>query len=373
MKKRIFLVVLMLFLFVPCGAAKAGTEEMRGVWIPYLSLTLSPEERSESAFRSKIEEMVQVCQEHKINTAIVQVRPFGDAIYPSRYFPWSHILMGTQGEAPDFDPLAIIVECFHQSGIAVHAWVNPFRISTLQTPSVLSKNNPCNKYQTFTDKNGLYYDPSSPQVRKLIIDGIAEIVEQYEVDGIQIDDYFYPSEETDYDKESYQAYARQTAMPVPQREWRKANVNMLVEGIFSRVHGLKENVVFGIAPQCNFDNNEKIGADVMAWCSQRGYIDYICPQLYVSNAHPTFPFNTLADRWNATVTNPDIQLYFGLGVYKAGTDADSGTWLLSDNNLQKQIEYGRTLSTDGFMLYSYDYLETDVTKKEVQNAVAIIN
>ena len=147
---------------------------------------------------------------------------------------------------------------------------------------------------------------------------------------------------------------------------------MLIEGIYSKIHSIKSNVVFGIAPQCNFDNNEKIGADVSVWCSQNGYIDYICPQLYVSNNHPTFPFNPLADKWKSTVTNPNIKLYFGLGMYKAGSDADNGTWLMSDDNLKKQIEYSRTIKTNGFMLYSYEYLENADTEKEVKNAVAII-
>lgn len=380
-KRKIFSVILTAVLLAASAAwLSAGKgyarnpEEMHGVWIPYLSLTLSEGERSEKDFQRKIDHMAEICQKYKINTAVVQVRPFSDSLYPSKLFPWSHILTGTQGNAPDFDPLAYIVKRFHEKKIAVHAWVNPFRIATGKTPSVLSADNPCHQYRTFTFDNALYYDPSSADVRKLIIDGIAEIVRNYDVDGIQLDDYFYPSEDLTYDKNSYNEYLQSVKsefLPVSQSEWRKANVNMLVEGIYARVHSLKENIVFGIAPQCNFDNNEKMGADISAWCSQKGYIDYICPQLYVSNDHPTFPFNPLADKWKATVTN-GIPLYFGLGVYKAGSDADSGTWLLSDDNLQKQIEYNRRIQADGFMLYSVDYLETADTQKEVQNAAAIL-
>ena len=340
-----------------------------------MSLTLSDGHKSESDFNKKIDEMAEKCAEYKINTAIVQVRPFSDALYPSEIFPYSHIITGKQGLAPDFDPLKYITKKFHEKNIAVHAWVNPLRISTGQTPSYIADSNPCKKYPTFSYKDGLYYDPSYPEVRKLIIDGIAEIVKNYDVDGIQLDDYFYPSEDLNYDKKSYDNYAKSVKsefLPISQNEWRKANINMLVEGILSKVHALKDGIVFGIAPQCNFDNNEKIGADVSVWCSQRGYIDYICPQLYVSNNHPTFPFSPLADRWKATVTNSDINLYFGLGMYKAGTDADNGTWLLSDDNLQKQIEYIREIKSDGFMLYSYEYLENKLTEKEVKNAAAVI-
>ena len=349
--------------------------EMHGIWIPYMSLTLSPNERSKNGFESKINTMVEKCVKYKINTAVIQVRPFGDSIYPSKIFPYSHIITGTQGVSPDFDPLDIIIRKFHKKNISVHAWVNPLRISTGQTPPVLSDSNPYKNYPTFNYNNGIYYDPAYPEVRKLIIDGIAEIVGNYDIDGIQLDDYFYPSDESDYDKNSYDEYAKSIKsdfLPISQHEWRKANINMLIEGIYSKIHSIKNNVVFGIAPQCNFDNNEKIGADVNVWCSQKEYIDYICPQLYVSNNHPTFPFNPLADKWKATVTDPNIKLYFGLGMYKAGSDADSGTWLLSDDNLKKQIEYSRAIKINGFMLYSYEYLDSSDTEKEVRNAVAII-
>ena len=369
------LVLSIVFMSKWSASAETPVQEMHGIWIPYMSLTLSDGHKSESDFNKKIDEMAEKCAEYKINTAIVQVRPFSDALYPSEIFPYSHIITGKQGLAPDFDPLKYITKKFHEKNIAVHAWVNPLRISTGQTPSYIADSNPCKKYPTFSYKDGLYYDPSYPEVRKLIIDGIAEIVKNYDVDGIQLDDYFYPSEDLNYDKKSYDNYAKSVKsefLPISQNEWRKANINMLVEGILSKVHALKDGIVFGIAPQCNFDNNEKIGADVSVWCSQRGYIDYICPQLYVSNNHPTFPFSPLADRWKATVTNSDINLYFGLGMYKAGTDADNGTWLLSDDNLQKQIEYIREIKSDGFMLYSYEYLENKLTEKEVKNAAAVI-
>ena len=347
--------------------------EMHGIWIPYMSLTLSSDERSKNAFENKINIMAEKCLKYKINTVIIQVRPFGDAIYPSKIFPYSHIIMGTQGISPDFDPLDITIKKFHEKNISVHAWINPLRISTGKTPPSLSDSNPYKNYPTFTYDNGIYYNPAYPEVRKLIIDGIAEIIQNYDIDGIQLDDYFYPSDDLNYDKDSYDDYAKSVKsdfLPISQHEWRKANINMLIEGIYSKIHSIKSNVVFGIAPQCNFDNNEKIGADVSVWCSQNGYIDY--PQLYVSNNHPTFPFNPLADKWKSTVTNPNIKLYFGLGMYKAGSDADNGTWLLSDDNLQKQIEYSRAIKTNGFMLYSYEYLENADTEKEVKNAVAII-
>ena len=360
--------------------------EMRGIWIPYMTLQLSADERSEKGFHKKIDTIIRKCVTYKANTIIVQVRPFGDAIYPSEYYPWSHIISGTQGRGVSFDPLEYIIEKAHKSGLAVHAWINPFRISTGKTPEKLSENNPyCiwqnddndeNDSYTFKSGEGIYYDPSYPQVRKLIIDGARELAENYDIDGVQLDDYFYPIDDNECDKASYKKYLHSISdgyKPMSLNEWRKNNINMLISGLYSALHSIKQDILFGISPQCNFDNNEKIGADTETWCNISGYVDYICPQLYVSNEHPTFPFKKLADKWRSFAGNKNIKLYFGLGLYKAGTDADSGTWLLSDDNIATQIDYLREISADGYILYSYDYLDKDETKQEIQNIKEIMN
>lgn len=353
----------------PSRQPAAGLSEMRGVWIPYMSLQLNAEERTEQAFRQKISTMMDHCVQQGLNTVIVQVRPFGDAIYPSEYFPWSHIISGQQGKGVDFDPLEIIVQTAHERRLAVHAWINPFRISTGQTPDALSGNNPCMRWRkdddpsndlyTFTYQDGIYYNPAYPEVRRLIIDGVRELVTRYPLEGIQIDDYFYPSEEEGYDKKSYEAYCQTVtdgSTPLSLGEWRKNNVNMLIAGIYRTIHQSGSSVVFGIAPQCNFDNNEKLSADVLTWCRDNGYIDYLCPQLYVSMAHPVFPFRELADRWKETLSDSPVTLYFGLGLYKAGTDADGGTWQTDTDNIQEEINYLRQIGIAGYLLYSYDYL-----------------
>ncbi len=361
-------------------------DEMRAVWVPYLTLDISRNGGDEATFQTKINDIINTCLDYKLNTIIVHVRPFGDAIYPSDYFPASHIISGTQGIGVEYDPLQYIVDAAHSNGLSVQAWVNPFRISNGSSPWNLADSNPYIKWKndsdesnddyTFNYNGGIYYNPAYPEVRKLIIDGIAEIVRNYDVDGIQMDDYFYPSEETFYDEQTYNSYINSIEngySGLSHQEWRKTNVNTLISGIYTAVHSIDNSVVFGIAPQCNFDNNNKISADVITWCSTRGYIDYICPQIYVSNQHPTFPFEGLAHRWKDTVTENSVKLYFGLGVYKAGTDADSGTWLLSDDNIKTQIELGRALGINGFMLYSYDYLNSSTTSKEMSNARSVID
>ncbi len=359
--------------------SEESNTEMRGVWIPYMSLQLSEDERSEQGFHKKIDAMIEKCVRYKVNTIIVQVRPFGDAIYPSEFFPFSHIISGAQGKAVNYDPLEYIIEKAHENGLAVHAWINPFRISTGQTPPELSESNPyCiwqnddnkeNDSYTFKSGEGIYYDPSYPEVRRLIIDGARELAEKYDIDGLQLDDYFYPIDDMECDKKSYKKYLSSIAegyKPLSQKEWRKNNINMLISGLYSALHSIRKDIQFGISPQCNFDNNEKIGADTENWCNYTGYVDYICPQLYVSMEHPTFPFKELADKWRSFAGNENIKLYFGLGLYKAGTDADGGTWLSRDDNISSEIEYMRQTGVDGYILYSYDYLDKS-EKTEIVN------
>ena len=109
-----------------------------------------------------------------------------------------------------------------------------------------------------------------------------------------------------------------------------------------------------------------MAADVRRWCSEEGFCDYICPQTYVSQQHPIMPFNDQVDKWCEMKTADSVRLYFGLGLYKAGTDADNGSWLTRDDNLKTQAEYIKSKNADGFVLYSYDYLDKPETKKEME-------
>lgn len=362
------------------STAEADTEEVRAVWIPFMSLDMSGTDRSEAAFREKIDAIMDNCAAKNFNTVFVHVRPFGDAIYPSKYYPWSHIISGTQGQAPDYDPLAYIVQAAHDRNLKIHAWVNPLRVRYSQTPSVLSEDNPYNLWKNDNNaanddyiveyEDGIYYNPAYAEVRKYIIGGIAEIVENYAVDGIHFDDYFYPTENADFDQNAYTVYCDsidEAAEPLTLTEWRKSNINILISGVYSAVHAVRDDVVFGISPQGNIENDDLMCADVTEWCKVQGYIDYICPQIYVSTTHPLLPFGDTAERWRSIVTYSGIELYGGIGLYKLGTDADSGTWLDSDNELQTQVDLLHEFGFDGFALYSYDYLDTPQTAQQVMN------
>lgn len=363
---------------------KESEEELRAVWVPYMSLDMSGTDHSEKSFKDKIDTIVTNCKKHKLNAVIIHVRPCGDALYRSSYFPWSHILTGEQGKDPGYDPLEYIIQAFHNEDIEVHAWINPLRIRMSNTPSEFSDNNPYMKWKndsdksndnyTFTSGDSIYYNPAYPEVRRLIINGIKEIVENYDVDAIHFDDYFYPEDDEDCDSVSYDKYIKslkKEETPLSKAEWRKGNINSLISGVYSAIHSAKDNVEFGISPQCNIENDEKLSADIYSWGSIDGYVDYICPQIYVSNEHPVLPFSKSADQWRKIVSNKNVKLYLGLGIYKAGTDKDNGTWLLSDDILKEQILYGRSINCNGFMLYSYDYLDSDEAKEEIANVMSV--
>ena len=212
-------------------------------------------------------------------------------------------------------------------------------------------------------------------MRSYIADGVAEIVEKYPVDGVQFDDYFYPTQDESFDKTAYQAYCDQakkdgySALSLSQ--WRKANINALVSLVYQKIKEVNPKTVFGISPQGNLSNNDALGADVASWCSAKGYLDYICPQMYVNFENDALPFTETIETWKNLITEDSIAFYVGLAVYKAGSDADGGTWEKYGDILSRQVMAGREIDCDGFMFYSYDYLDTDQTREEMENVMKV--
>lgn len=349
-----------------------NNEEMRGVWVSYMELTMENEkDKSQKRFTEKFEEIAENCKNLGYNTLVVQVRPFCDALYKSDYFPWSHILTGEQGKNPNYDPLKIICDICREKNLNIHAWINPYRISTQNSPSELSENNPYVKDSSvgFKTQSGSYLDPSNENARKLIIDGIEEIVSNYDIDAIQFDDYFYPADMGSEDDTQYKEYingCENESMTL--EEWRKANVNLLISEVYLRIHSIKNNVEFGISPQGNINNNDKLFADVQLWCTTKGYIDYICPQIYFSLDNPALTFEDSLQSWCELEFASNVNLYVGLAGYKAGTDDDEGTWLNEDNILAQEYNIiCENEKTSGLMMYSYASLFSDDGKKEMEN------
>lgn len=355
-------------------------EEMRGVWVSYMELSMENESsKTQKAFEDKFTEIAQKCRESGFNTLIVQVRPFCDALYKSSYFPWSHILTGTQGENPQYDALQIMCDICKENNLKIHAWINPYRVSSNETPKKLSDNNPYIKNSEIGIKtdNGIFLDPSNETAQQLISDGVKEIAENYDVDGIQFDDYFYPTEDESFDKKQYEAYiekyGKENSMSLD--NWRMQNVNTLICKVYRTIKSVDSSVEFGISPQGNIGNNDGLYADVKSWCTCKGFADYICPQIYFSLENPALTFEDCLNSWTSLDFDENVKLYVGLGGYKAGNgEYDEETWLLSDSILADEYDILRNnKSVRGFMLYSYSCLEDDTAKKEINNLINALN
>lgn len=355
-------------------------DEMRGVWVSYMELSMENESsKTQKAFEDKFTEIAQKCRESGFNTLIVQVRPFCDALYKSSYFPWSHILTGTQGENPQYDALQIMCDICKENNLKIHAWINPYRVSSNETPKKLSDNNPYIKNTEIGIKtdNGIFLDPSNETAQQLISDGVKEIAENYDVDGIQFDDYFYPTEDESFDKKQYEAYiekyGKENSMSLD--NWRMQNVNTLICKVYRTIKSVDSSVEFGISPQGNIGNNDGLYADVKSWCTCKGFADYICPQIYFSLENPALTFEDCLNSWTSLDFDENVKLYVGLGGYKAGNGKyDEKTWLLSDSILADEYDILRNnKSVRGFMLYSYSCLEDDTAKKEINNLINALN
>ncbi len=351
--------------------------ELRGVWITYMDLNLEEGKRTEKDFIEKFTKIAQNCKNSGFNTLIVQVRPFCDALYKSELFPTSHIIVGIQGNEMLYDPLEIMCNICESMGLSIHAWVNPYRVSLNEIPQTLADDNPyiLNKNLGVETDNGIYLNPALMDVRNLIVKGVCEIAKNYKIDGVQFDDYFYPTEDESFDKTQYEEYCNSAEEPLSLEDWRKSNVNILIARCYMALHKINNDIEFGISPQGNIENNDPLGADVKSWCKDVGYIDYICPQIYFSLDNPALTFENAVDSWLELEYSGYCDIYIGLAGYKAGTDdSDNGTWKNSDDILKKEIEYIRNYSQiKGFMLYSYDCLEQEVAKKEIENVISILN
>lgn len=354
------------------AAPEPGQTRLAGVWVPYMAL--AARDHTQAAFEENFKSIADSAHEKGLNALFVHVRAFSDALYPSELYPWSHLLTGEQGKDPGFDPLAFMVEYTHSLGMEFHAWINPLRVRTAETPAQLSADNPYeelgadNPYYFMEWEGAVYLDPAYPYVRSLIAQGAAEIAEKYPVDGIHFDDYFYPTQDESLDAEAYALYQETVGQPLPLLEWRTANINAMVEEVYGRVKAAREGVRFGISPQGNLDNDANMGADVETWCALPGYIDYICPQLYYGFENPALSFSQAMDQWQALTRREGLELYIGLALYKAGDPEQGADWAGGDV-ISRQIQAASAVACDGVILYSSAYLDTEQTQEEMGRAV----
>lgn len=343
--------------------------EVKGVWISYFELYPILTGKSESQLRSGIGEYYDNCLSLGINTVYVHVRPFGDAIYKSDYFPWSKYCTGYIGKDPGYDPLKVMIDEAHARGISFQAWVNPLRCyHENDAPDVSTTYKTGQWYDT---KDGDYIvkvkskvdsywwlNPAYKEVTDLIANGAAELVSKYDVDGVHIDDYFYPTTESYFDSIAYNASSYNSLS-----QFRLDNCSRMVSGMYNAVKSHNPTALFGVSAQGNVTNNEtQLYADVEKWSKEDGYVDYMAPQIYYGFDNSGQPFDQVVEQWDKMLSGTGKALIPGLAVYKIGTEdtwAGDGKyeWINDKEIIKRQIIKSQgTSNYGGVILYSYQFI-----------------
>lgn len=347
--------------------------EMRAVWIATIENIDWPSRKGMSAAQQQ-EEFIQVLNEHQrdgINTIIFQVRPASDAFYPSPFEPWSEYLTGVQGQPPYpyYDPLEFMITEAHKRGMEFHAWFNPYRaVSNIRSSSIAANHITRLKPQwflTYGDKK--YYDPGIPEVRSYVTAVIRDVVHRYDIDAVHFDDYFYPYRipgKEFPDTRSYRAYGGNLSLD----DWRRANVDTIIQMLSSAIKTEKPWVKFGISPfgiwrnrtkdpdgsaTTGLSNYDDLYADVIKW-QRLGWIDYLAPQLYWEFGHRLAPYEVLINWWAQHTYGR--HMYIGHAPYRIGSSA---AWK-DPGELSKQINATRALNTiQGSMFFSSKSFDTN--------------
>ena len=367
----LFFAIVLLTTCAPFRAASAHhhniyapKHEFRGAWIQtawqerYMRM-------NSAEMRQYISYMVQRLYEAGINVVIFQVRPEGDAFYKSDIEPWSRFMTGQQGRPPDdptFDPLAFIIEETHRRGMELHAWLNPYRAQT----NVNHPLSPCHLFHRYPERffqygNQLIFDPGVPANRAHIVRVVRDIVSRYNIDAIHFDDYFYPFPLAGVpipDDRSFERYAAtQGFLPHQRAEWRRNNVNLLIQEVSDAISVTKPWVRFGISPfgiyrnrasyaggsnTNGLQNYDDLYADIALWLRE-GWIDHVIPQLYWEIGHRLADYTTLLHWWNDNSFGRP--LYIGQCIERS----------LNRNELDTKVYQARQMSNVRGNVFWYAY------------------
>lgn len=353
------------------------TEEIRAVWVATVANIDIGIHSSEADYKGKLINMLNTVEANNFNTIFFQVRPMNDAFYPSSYAPFSRYLTGIEGQDPGWDILEFLIEEAHLRGIEVHAWLNPYRVSSGTADKVaqlalLADNNFAKLHPdlVIVDNSGkLILNPGEAQVRAYLKNVIQELIAAYDIDGIHFDDYFY-SYNGMSDSQDEAAYLATKEDGQSLDDWRRENVNALIEEIHDSIqtHNINndKNVKFGISPFGIWASGGEDGsntsiytlqsykdqyADSKKWVEE-GWLDYILPQLYWEFDHSAAPFADLVDWWAELTEANDVDLIIGHGFYRY----DNDSWE-NDNELLEQIRYiAQYDSVIGSAFFSYKTL-----------------
>ena len=316
MKIHLLRLLVLLALLSPALVPRTAAE-FRGAWVASVHNLDWPSRPGLSAAEQKAElrTILNRAADLKLNAILLQVRPASDALYASRHEPWSAFLSGEQGVGPGYDPLAYAISEAHARGIALHAWVNPFRAATgSKAPPAanhVSRRHP-EWIRTYAGQK--WVDPGEPEARRYVLDVILDIVRRYDIDGLHIDDYFYPYPKGGADFPDGATWARHgVGSGLSKADWRRSNINRFVADMYRAVKAEKPSVKVGISPfgiwrpgvpattEAQLDCYGQLFADSRKWLAE-GWCDYLAPQLYWSCEPAKQSFPVLLKWWRAQST-----------------------------------------------------------------------
>jgi len=371
-----------LLLAIALPAQEAQKREMRTVWVATVSNIDWPQTRGTGASviakqKKQLTDLLDGFEAANMNGICLQARPMADAFYKSSYEPWSSYLTGTRGQDPGWDPLEFAVAECHKRGLECHVWVNPYRFSN-------SSGNDCNTPQDQALKNSgilmqvgtrVVFNPALEASRQRVVDVCREMIENYDIDGIIFDDYFYPGDGTPTDSSApdYQLW-QQSGSGMTIADWRRANVNLMVRNVYDMVQVTRPGVKFAIGPAgvagtrstsaaqhgvdpCPTGSDwqyNQIYSDPLAWLEE-GTIDYISPQLYWKTNHATNPFGPLTQWWSYVANHFGRHHYASHNIYFMASTNTQADW----DEILQQIRYSRQYNLDnapGVNFYSAKYI-----------------
>ncbi|MBQ3196250.1 MAG: family 10 glycosylhydrolase [Clostridia bacterium] len=362
-------------------------EFVKAVWLSQFDMEdvyrSGTTQRSEAEFTERIKTVFGGLKALGFNTLFVQLRPNGDSFYPSQYYCPSKYVVGMYGMDFAYDPLKIMVEEAHALELSIHGWINPLRCMEPTAIELVNISYGLRKFEqehmddyVLKFDGRLYLNPGYAEVRQLIIDGAAEIVRYYDVDGVHIDDYFYPSGMGyEYDRAALLA---QTEISDPGL-FRRTSVNLLVSGIYSAVKAENPKVLFGVSPAGSISYTRSLYADVDTWLANDGYLDYIMPQLYTGLDAGDYSFDKRYRQWSALIKNDNIRLIPGMDVGNAAEGATE-EWRNNKDVLMSCIDYANGYGNcDGFSLFSSASILSHAngdrvpsTKEEIDNLMGSV-
>ena len=336
MRKNILLLFLSLLVsYIPIQANTPQKREFRGAWIQAVNGQFIG--MSTAELQQTLTTQLNALQQAGINAIIFQVRPEADALYMSYYEPWSRYLTGEQGLAPSpyWDPLQWMIDECHRRGMELHAWINPYRAKTKNTKELglkhPYKSNP-ERFVSYDDM--LIFNPALQENRDYICSIVTDIVKRYDIDGLHIDDYFYPYPTPGLEFDDEQSFRTAPRGFTDKGDWRRDNVNLLIEQLHHTIRSVKPWVKFGISPfgiyrnqksdpegsaTNGLQNYDDLYADILLWID-KGWVDYTIPQLYWEIGHKAADYETLINWW-AKYAN-GRPLYIGQDVVRTTKAAD---------------------------------------------------